>query len=252
MRITNDRSGRSRGTASADRREQIVTATIQMLATHGYVGTSFDSVVAHAGLSSKRLITYHFQTKEQLYEDVIAQIARTAADFMTPLIGLHATRRDRLRAYITANIQFIAEFPEHVRALQEIVAHLPRVSAARAMTDEALDRLVDAFLDGQRAGEFRAFDPLVMAVSLRASMTPPPVVSSTALIRRRTPRNSRPPSTSRRAHRAPPRRHRIPRPSRHDSLGERHDRRLGTDPSNRFARHRHPAGKLVRSSWPRW
>ena len=83
------------------------------------------------------MITYHFQTKEQLYEDVIAQIAQTAADFMTPLIGLHATRRDRLRAYITANIQFIAEFPEHVRALQEIVAHLPRVSAARAMTDEA-------------------------------------------------------------------------------------------------------------------
>jgi AcrR family transcriptional regulator len=170
MRITNDRSGRSRGTASADRREQIVTATIQMLATHGYVGTSFDSVVAHAGLSSKRLITYHFQTKEQLYEDVIAQIARTAADFMTPLIGMHTTRRNRLRAYITANIQFIAEFPEHVWALQEIVAHLPRVSAARAMTDEALDRLVDAFLDGQRAGEFRAFDPLVMAVSLRASI----------------------------------------------------------------------------------
>jgi AcrR family transcriptional regulator len=170
MRITGERSGRSRGAASAGRREQIVTATIQMLAAHGYVGTSFDSVVAHAGLSSKRLITYHFQTKEQLYEDVIAQVARTAADFMTPLIGLQATRRDRLRAYITANIQFIAEFPEHVRALQEIAAHLPRVSAARTMTDEALDRLVDAFVDGQRAGEFRSFDPFVMAVSLRASI----------------------------------------------------------------------------------
>jgi AcrR family transcriptional regulator len=170
MRMTGVRSGRPRRATSVGRREQIVTATIQMLAAHGYVGASFDSVVAHAGLSSKRLITYHFQTKERLYEDVIAQVARTAADFMTPLIGQHASRRDRLRAYITANIQFISEFPEHVRASQEIVAHLPRVPAARAMTDDALDRLVAAFVDGQRAGEFRSFDPLVMAVSLRASI----------------------------------------------------------------------------------
>jgi Bacterial regulatory proteins, tetR family len=60
-----------RAQATQARREQIVQATIDVLAERGYAGTTFDAICAHAGLSSKRLISYHFATKDDLLATVL-------------------------------------------------------------------------------------------------------------------------------------------------------------------------------------
>lgn len=170
MRITEAGVALSREQSVAARRRHIVLVTIDLLAERGYLGTSFDGIVKRAGLSSKRMITYHFETKDQLYAEVVAAVSEAAATFMSPFIGEQTTAREKLRAYITANIKFIAEFPAHVRALQEIAFHGSSVPVAEDMTEAALSRLVHAFQEGQRAGEFRSFDPKVMAVTVRAAI----------------------------------------------------------------------------------
>jgi AcrR family transcriptional regulator len=162
MRIT-DRAG-----STAARREQIVGATIGVLAERGYAATSYDAICAAAGLSSKRLISYHFQTKDELLAEVLRRVTADAAEFMRPALDAATGPAELLAAYIRSNVEFIAERPDHVRAVQQIVFGAAPVPAEEA--DGAVARLVGLFDDGQRSGAFRTFDPVLMAVTLRAAI----------------------------------------------------------------------------------
>src|SRR5699024_12126000 len=75
--------------AAAARRTQIITATIDVIADEGYGRASFSRIAERAGLSSTRLISYHFAGKDEL-------IAATAKDVMASEIG-SASCRGRAR-----------------------------------------------------------------------------------------------------------------------------------------------------------
>jgi AcrR family transcriptional regulator len=157
-----------RADSTAARREQIVGATIGVLAERGYAGTSFDAICEAAGLSSKRLISYHFQTKEELLAEVLRQVTTDAAEFMRPALDVATGPAELLAAYISSNIAFIAERPDHVRAVQQIVFGAAPMPSEEA--DGAVVRLIALFDEGQRSGVFRVFDPLLMAVTLRGAI----------------------------------------------------------------------------------
>src|SRR5689334_5708773 len=118
MRI-NQSTDRIRSTAA--RRDQIVAATITVLARRGYGATSYDAICEEAGLSSKRLISYHFSTKDELLAEVLRRVTADAAVRMRPAIEAATDPGGKLAAYIRSNVQFIADRPDHVRAVQQIV-----------------------------------------------------------------------------------------------------------------------------------
>src|ERR1700745_2614219 len=70
----------------------------------------------HAGLSSTGLISYHFASKAELLDQVIAEVVAAGQGFMLPRIEAAAPGRGRLRAYITSNLEFMAAHPAHMRA----------------------------------------------------------------------------------------------------------------------------------------
>ncbi|MFF0266410.1 TetR/AcrR family transcriptional regulator [Kribbella sp. NPDC004536] len=163
MRIKQD-GDRARSTAA--RRDQIVAATITVLARRGYGATSYEAICEEAALSSKRLISYHFSTKDELLAEVLRRVTTDAAERMRPAIDAEPRPDGKLAAYIRSNLQFIADHPEHVRAVQQIVfAAVPTEEA-----DAAVARLAVLFEEGQRAGTFRTFDPTLMAYTLRAAI----------------------------------------------------------------------------------
>ncbi|MEU4192851.1 helix-turn-helix domain-containing protein [Kribbella sp. NPDC026611] len=166
MRITQQASDRAGSTAA--RRDQIVAATIAVLAERGYAATSYDAICAAAGLSSKRLISYHFKTKDELLAEVLRRVTTDAAEVMRPAIEAANGADEKLAAYIRSNLEFIAAQPDHVRAVQQIVSGGAPVPAEEA--DGALARLVALFDHGQRTGVFRKFDTVLMAVTLRAAI----------------------------------------------------------------------------------
>ncbi|MGW6281439.1 TetR/AcrR family transcriptional regulator [Kribbella sp. NPDC055071] len=165
MRIkqSSDRAG-----STAARRDQIVAATITVLAERGYAATSYDAICAVAGLSSKRLISYHFTTKDELLAEVLRRVTSDAAEVMRPAIDQADTPAGKLAAYIRSNVEFIVARPDHVRAVQQIVFGGAQVPAEEA--DGAIARLVALFEAGQQTGVFRRFDALLMAVTLRAAI----------------------------------------------------------------------------------
>lgn len=165
MRINQagDRAG-----STAARRDQIVEATIAVLAERGYAAASYDAICEVAGLSSKRLISYHFKTKDELLAEVLHRVTTDAAAFMRPTLDAAEGPAAKLAAYIRSNVEFIATRPDHVRAVQQIVFGQVPVPSEEA--DGAIARLAGLFVEGQRSGEFRTFDAPLMAVTLRAAI----------------------------------------------------------------------------------
>ncbi|SEH02727.1 DNA-binding transcriptional regulator, AcrR family [Nonomuraea solani] len=148
--------------SSEARRTQIAAATIAVLARRGYAGTTFEAICEHAGLSSKRLISYHFAGKADLLATVTRVVAEEVAAFVRPAVAAARGDRGRLEAYIRASLDFAAARPEYARARRQIDCN-------------AREQVVDGWLaglfeGGQRAGAFRAFDPELMSAVLRASI----------------------------------------------------------------------------------
>jgi AcrR family transcriptional regulator len=154
--------------STAARRDQIVAATIGVLAERGYAATSYDAICAVAGLSSKRLISYHFTSKDELLAEVLHRVTTDAGEYMRPAIEAADGPAAKLAAYLRANIEFIAAKPDHVRAVQQIV--LSQATVPDEEADGAIARLVSLFDEGQRSGDFRPFDSALMAVTLRAAI----------------------------------------------------------------------------------
>ncbi|ARF82435.1 TetR/AcrR family transcriptional regulator [Kitasatospora aureofaciens] len=156
------------------RRAQIVTAAIETVAELGYARASFAQIAKRAGLSSVRLISYHFDDKGDLFQALVDTVQEQARVAMQPRVRAQHEPAAMLAAYIEANLDFLAEHPVEVRALVDVLANArredgsPLVSAAGFDTPVAL--LVQHLRDGQRSGAFRPFDAEAMAMAIRASI----------------------------------------------------------------------------------
>lgn len=160
--------------AASARRAQIVTAAIDTIAELGYGNASFARIAKRAGISSTRLISYHFDDKAELVRAVVAAVLAEAAEHMGKRLRAASGRTELLIAYIRSNLAFIAEHPTAIRAVIEIAAAARTEDGTPLVrpgdVDDPVTRLATMFREGQEAGEFRVFDPVVMAVTLRAAI----------------------------------------------------------------------------------
>ncbi|GAA3161445.1 TetR/AcrR family transcriptional regulator [Nonomuraea salmonea] len=155
--------------ATAARKEQITRTAITLLAGRGYRATTFEAIRTEAGLSSKRLITYHFSGKDELLAAVADQIVADSERYMLAALDGVTGARELLAAVIRANVRFIADHPQEVEALRQILLNggLSDYERHDVHSQERLARLLDM---GQQTGAFRPFDTRIMAAALRASI----------------------------------------------------------------------------------
>ncbi|MBB5912758.1 AcrR family transcriptional regulator [Nocardia transvalensis] len=156
--------------AAPDRREQLLRATVEVLAELGYERTSFARIVEHARMSSTRLISYHFESKDALMAEALEYVVRRAGVFMRRRIDEADGGPAKLAAYIRGNLEFLAAEPACAQAAVAIVSHLRTRPGAAQQNDVSVALLEASFVAAQAAGEMRRFDPTVMAVSVRAAI----------------------------------------------------------------------------------
>jgi AcrR family transcriptional regulator len=155
-----DRDRRS-FTASA-RRAQILRAAIETVAELGFPGASFARIAERAGLSSTRLISYHFAGKSELVVAMVTEVVSALGQFVGERVRSEATPGGALRAYLAANIEFTAAHRCEMKALLAIFTS-GNLSPDAMQQAEVLAPLESMLRAGQASGDFRSFDVTVMA-----------------------------------------------------------------------------------------
>jgi AcrR family transcriptional regulator len=159
---------------SSARRAQIVTATIATIAELGYNQASFARIAERAGLSSTRLISYHFDGKDELIRQAISTIYGELGAFMHERVSTQTTPGGALDAYIRSLVEFIRDHRAEMRAAMEIFLNFrPEggTGAQDAATNlSALSPIERLLTWGQESGEFGAFSVRVTAMAIQRAL----------------------------------------------------------------------------------
>lgn len=174
MRVNSVGTGRARTFTTEGRRAQIVSAAIAAIAELGLAKASFAQIAVRAECPSTRMISYHFAGKDDLMEAVVGEVFTVAGRYIEPYVLAESTPSGQLRAFIEASARFYTEYRQHVIAVRDVWVNFrtadgtPRFGLDTHEPEFA--RISEILQEGQAAGEFRQFDPRVMAITLRHAL----------------------------------------------------------------------------------
>jgi AcrR family transcriptional regulator len=145
------------------RRDDIIAAAIAVIDAEGYAAASIERIAKQAA-TSKGTVLYHFKSREAIDEAVVRTLYDSGAAYMTTRIKAVASSRDRLHAYLSSNLRFIAENTAHVNAVHRILNN----TSAHIDIPDGVPGLRQMLTSGQQTGEFGSFDVEIMALAIRA------------------------------------------------------------------------------------
>ncbi|MFI6731903.1 TetR/AcrR family transcriptional regulator [Nonomuraea sp. NPDC050451] len=148
------------------RRAQIVTATIATIAELGYHQASFARIARSAGLSSTRLISYHFEGKDELIGQVIETLQGRLSAYMTERVSAPRTAGAALETYIRSLAEYAGEHRAEMRAATQILLN-HRTEATGLSALSQIERLL---VWGQESGEFGTFNVRVTAMAVQRAL----------------------------------------------------------------------------------
>ena len=175
MRPENHLGGRNgRSFIEAARRAQIVECAIETIAALGYARSSLAQIAKRAGIS-KGVISYHFADKDELIQQVVAEVLQAFDAYMRPRIEAECrSAAGMLRVYIESNVAFMKAHRKHVVVLVDLLTNARRQDGKPLIDpkqyESGLLELEQILRRGQRAGEFRRFSPRAMAVTIRQAI----------------------------------------------------------------------------------
>ncbi|NPD03774.1 TetR family transcriptional regulator [Nocardioides sp. zg-1308] len=159
----------TRSATSAARRAQILDATIEVIAEEGFARASFARIAERAGLSSTRLISYHFAGKDELVAALVEHVVSGIGEHVGALVGAETTARGRLRAYVEGVVGHADSHRAQMSALLQVVLSGAWGAGGPVGPSDAshLERILR---QGQEAGELRDFDVRVVAATVQRAV----------------------------------------------------------------------------------
>ncbi|GAA4013181.1 TetR family transcriptional regulator [Deinococcus rubellus] len=155
------------------RRQQLIQATITVVAQVGYAQASVARIAQQAGIS-KGLISYHFRNKEDLFAQTLKETFRSISAAVTQTLDLTQPAPIIMRQLLAETANYGATHHAQFRALDEISRNLRNPSGQQLLTladyEEVYQGLERLFQRGQREGHFRSFDTRVMAVTYQSAV----------------------------------------------------------------------------------
>ncbi|MET9340111.1 TetR/AcrR family transcriptional regulator [Nonomuraea sp. NPDC003804] len=174
MRSENEASGQKpRSFIEKARRAQIMASAIEVIAEVGFAKASLAAIAKHAGIS-KGVISYHFAGKDDLMEEVVDHVYTGIADFVLARMEGRTTATELLRTQILSVAEHMRDHRTQLKALGEIFINLrlpdgsPRYGIGA--NEELYQSLENIYRLGHATGEFRPFDPRVMAITHSAAV----------------------------------------------------------------------------------
>jgi TetR/AcrR family transcriptional regulator, mexJK operon transcriptional repressor len=121
---------RTQGDRAQRTRERIRAAARRLFLAQGYVATSTDAILAEAGVSSKETLYRHYESKEELFVDVLRSMSLDQPQFSATVAALPAPRDlAALREALTmmaGEILGLMTQPEYMALVRIMIAEAPR------------------------------------------------------------------------------------------------------------------------------
>lgn len=162
-------SERPRSATAVARRCQIIEATIVTIAEVGYQRTSFVEIARRAGLSSTRLISYHFTDRAELMAEAASRVISELGSAVEACVRAAASPAAAVRSYIEANVEYMDRHRAQMTALTSLLsAGALRVSPRQSSA--GIDALTSIIDEGRRTGQFRDVDPGIAATIVQRAV----------------------------------------------------------------------------------
>jgi AcrR family transcriptional regulator len=155
------------------RRDQIVAATVEVIAAQGYRAAAFQSIARQAGIKSTRTISYHFANKDELIQAVVQHVMATIGESLKD-VEYGETATESLAGYIRSTIALSRDHRKEMTALMNIfLEHHPDDGTevyGDANEEAVTSRVEQILIAGQESGEFGEFDTEVMAMAIQRAV----------------------------------------------------------------------------------
>lgn len=152
--------------AATDTARDLLRVARRLFASHGYDGASVRAITsaAHANLGA---ITYHFGSKQELYNRVVAECAEPLADAVISALELDGDVMERVAHVVRAYFEHIFADEDTGRVLlQANVIGKNTPETALAAIRRIHGALLGLVLEGQREGLIREGDPRLLGLSI--------------------------------------------------------------------------------------
>lgn len=151
-----------------DTRAALVAAARALFAERGYDGASVRAITSRAD-ANLGAVTYHFGSKEELYNEVVATMIRPLRDRVEAAARRPEAALDRLEAVVEAYFDHFADNGDLPHFLVERIASGQLPPPAVLATMRAVLRTVSGMVaEGQADGSIRPGDPVLLTLSLIA------------------------------------------------------------------------------------
>jgi TetR/AcrR family transcriptional regulator, fatty acid metabolism regulator protein len=156
------------------RRAQIVQCAADVIAEAGYARASMVEIARRAGIA-KSVISYHFEDKNELMQELVRDAVATFTQFIEPRLAAQSSAHGKIRAYLTGAADYVTAHRNLHIAVVEIgfnaVGPDGRPLVATMPLETHKPTLEQTLREGQLSGEMREFDVHVMAGLLRSAVT---------------------------------------------------------------------------------
>jgi AcrR family transcriptional regulator len=155
----------------AERRDQLIQATIDSLARKGYASTTMADVARGANLS-QGIVNFHFESKEKLFTETLIYLSgEYATNWKSKLAEAENTPTERLLALIEADLAAEIFTPRKVAAWFAVMSEAkgkPALQDLGSSRDELYIAALEVEIEGlRRAGDY-LFDTSKTAAAIYA------------------------------------------------------------------------------------
>ena len=135
------------------RRAQLIGVTIDLVARHGYAGTSLARIAEAAGIS-KAAVLYHFPSKDAVVQAAYASVLESLTEHVGAAVG-SGSGAAAVEAYVRSLVAYMRDHPAHTRMIVEGLTEAPGIGDTpnAASRREAVAGLIDA---ATAAGDYRS------------------------------------------------------------------------------------------------
>lgn len=146
------------------RRDQLVDSAIELIAEQGHARASLSRIAKRAGIS-KAAVLYHFRTKDDLLDAVLARVLGGLKAQIESAVRSTGDPAEAVFAYLRSMVDYLTANPAHVRVIAEAsaIAELAGHDDVRADPDR-WQPFADLLAAAQKSGQMRDFDTKPVAI----------------------------------------------------------------------------------------